>query len=98
MDAFQKYCVEERSHNQEYILHGFIYMFPCERNKIVVSSEGWGLEEGTKEISGVLKMSYIPILVAVTWYIFIKTHLIVFLQSVPFVACKCYFKHTYIII
>lgn len=64
MDAFQKYFIEERSQNKEYMLHYLIYIsFPVKEIKIVVAAEGWGLEEGMREISGVLKKLYISILI-----------------------------------
>lgn len=46
------------------MLHYLIYIsFPVKEIKRVVAAEGWGLEEGMREISGVLKMLYISILI-----------------------------------
>lgn len=67
MNAFQKYYGEERSQNQEYIVHGLIYVrVQVEEIKILISFEGCRLEEVKREISGVLKMFCITVLVIVT--------------------------------
>lgn len=73
MNAFQKYYGEERSQNQEYIVHGLIYIrVQVEEIKILISFEGCRLEEVKREISGVLKMFCISFGNSYMKYIFIK--------------------------
>lgn len=50
-----------------------------------------------REVSGVLKMFYIPLVVVVVWSMYLSelTELY-FYNLVPFTACKFYLKNTYI--
>lgn len=96
---FKNILLRKKARTREHTLHDIIFIhFYVKEIKTTVASEGQGLEDSLGEMSGVLRVFSIPI-----WqqpyevYIHQNTLNCIF-TICAFVACKFYFKNTYIAI